>query len=123
MQAREIIRIENGIMIVPKSDNIWMTQHELTDLFQCLISKISSNIRLILKSEVLRETDAHKTYHYQNGNTIEKYNLEMIIALSFRIKTRNAEIFRKWLTKKLTKADISEMPILIYRSSKDTQTN
>ncbi len=123
MQSREIIKIENSTVLIPQSDNIWMTQHQLADLFQCFVGKINANIRAILKTKILDETNTCRTHHYQNGNTIEKYNLEMIIALSFRIKTRNAEIFRKWLTKKLTKADISEMPILIYRSSKDTQTN
>lgn len=108
---REIITIKNGIVSVPATD-IWMTQHELADLFGCFVSKVNSNIRSILKSGVLRESDVCRMYYYQNGNFVEQYNLEMIIALSFRIQSQNAEVFRKWLMKKLTKTEIPEMLIM-----------
>ncbi|NDV67114.1 hypothetical protein D0T60_18010 [Bacteroides sp. 224] len=35
-----------------------------------------------------------------NGNFIEQYNLEMIIDLSFRIQSRNAKAFRKYIVEK-----------------------
>lgn len=106
---REIITIKNGMVSVPVAGDIWMTQHEITDLFGCLVSKVSSNIRSILKSEVLKELDVCRMYHYQNGNSVKQYNLEMIIALSFRIQSRNAEVFRQWLTRRLTKSEIPEI--------------
>lgn len=105
---REIISIENGIVHLPQSVDIWMTQHEIANLFGCFVSKINCNIRSISKSEVLNEADVCRTYHYQNGNFIEQYNLEMVIALSFRIKSRNAEVFRKWLMRRLSKAIIPQ---------------
>ena len=106
---REIILIENGIVRIPQSVDIWMTQHEITDLFGCFISKVNSNIRSVLKSGVLCETDVCRICHYQNGSFVEVYSLEVIIALSFRIQSRNAEVFRKWLMRKLTKAEIPEI--------------
>ncbi|HCO68706.1 MAG TPA: protein-tyrosine kinase [Dysgonomonas sp.] len=108
---RETITIENGIVSVPASAEIWMTQHEITDLFGCFVSKVNSNIRSILKSGVLRETEVCRIYYYQNGNFVEVYSLEIIIALSFRIGSKNAEIFRKWLIRKPTKPEIPEMLI------------
>lgn len=109
---REIITIENGIVRITGSVDVWMTQHEITDLFGCFVSKVNSNIRSILKSGILHESDVCRTCHYQNGNIVEEYGLEMIIALSFRIKSRNAEIFRKWLMRKATKTEIPEMLIM-----------
>lgn len=111
-----IITIENGIVHIPQSVDVWMTQHEITDLFGCFVSKVNSNIRSILKSGVLREADVCRTYHFQNGNFVIQYNLEMITALSFRIQSRNAEMFRKWLTKKLIKAEIPEMLIMAIKN-------
>ncbi|MCC8146661.1 MAG: protein-tyrosine kinase [Bacteroidales bacterium] len=108
---REIITMENGIVCIPQSVEIWMTHHELADLFGCFVAKVNSNIRSILKSGLLRESEVCRMFHYQNGSFIEVYGLEMIIALSFRIKSRNAEIFREWLPRKLTKAEIPEMLI------------
>lgn len=108
---RKIITIENGSVSIPESVDVWMTQHEITDLFGCFVAKVNSNIRSILKSGVLRESDGCQTCHYQNGNSVEQYNLEMIIALSFRIQSRNAEIFRNHLMRKLIKPEIPEMLI------------
>ncbi|MDR3058077.1 MAG: protein-tyrosine kinase [Prevotella sp.] len=106
-----IITIENEIVHMPQSGIAWMTQHEITNLFGCFVSKVNSNIRSILKSGVLREADVCRTCYYQNGNFVEQYNLEMITALAFRIQSKNAEVFRKWLTIKLSKSEIPEILI------------
>jgi len=108
---RDNITIENGIVSAPVSAEIWMTQHQLADLYQCFVGKINANIRAILKTGVLDETNVWRTYHYKNGNFVEQYNLEMIIALSFRIQSRNAKIFREYLLRKLSKPEISEILI------------
>lgn len=113
---RQTITIENGIVSAPASAEIWMTQHEITDLFGCFASKVNSNIRSILKSGVLREADVCRIHYYSNGNCVEQYNLEMIIALSFRIQSRNAEVFRRWLTRRLTNSEIPEMLIMAVKN-------
>jgi hypothetical protein len=110
---REIIRIENGIVSIPVSVEIWMTQHEISGLLECFVSKVNSNIRSILKSGILYESDVCRTCNYQNGNFVEQYNLEMITALSFRIKSRNAELFRNFIVKRAVVN--AERPILIIR--------
>ena len=113
---REIISIENGIVLIPQSVDIWMTQHEITDLFGCFVSKVNSNIRSILKTGVLREADVCRTLHYENSNFVEEYSLEMIVALSFHIQSKNAEVFRKWLTRKLSKSEIPEILITAIKN-------
>jgi len=95
-----IITIDNGIISVPTTNEIWMTQHELADLFQCFVSKISANVRSILKNRLLDENKVCRTYTYKNGNSVEQYNLEMIIALSFRIRSYNADLFREFIVRK-----------------------
>ncbi len=109
---REVITIENGVVSVPASAEIWMTQHQLADLFQCFVGKINANVRAILKTGVLDETTVCRTYHYKNDNFVEQYNLEMIIALSFRIQSRNAEVFRKHIIEKLTRNEDTTKYIL-----------
>jgi hypothetical protein len=112
---REIITIENGIAFVPTTNEIWMTQHEIADLFQCFISKINANIRSILKNGTLDETKVCRTYNYENGNCVEQYNLEMIIALSFRIRSYNADVFREFIIRKIT-TDMYAKQILIINN-------
>jgi hypothetical protein len=109
---RKIVTIENGIVSVPADTEIWMTQHELADLFECFVSKINANVRSILKSGVLDEAKVCRMYQYKNGNSVEQYNLEMIIALSFRIRSYNADAFREFIIRKAT-ADTSTKQILI----------
>ena len=109
---REIITIKNGIISVPASTEIWMTQHQLADLFQCFVAKINANIRAILKTGVLDEANVCRTHYYKNGNSVEEYGLEMIIALSFRIQSRNAELFRKYIVKKTIRNEDTTMLIL-----------
>jgi len=94
---RKEISIENDKILIPANAKIWMTQHQIANLFECFVAKVNANVRSILKSGVLDETKVCRTHTYKNGNSVEQYNLEMITALSFRIKSRNAKIFRKWL--------------------------
>jgi hypothetical protein len=97
----ETITIKNGEVFLPQSDAIWMTQYEIANLFECFISKISSNIRAILKTGVLNQNKVCRMYNFKNGNSVEQYNLEMIMALSFRIESQNSEVFRGWIIKKM----------------------
>jgi len=109
---RDIITIENGIVSVPSNTEIWMTQHELAHLFQCFVSKINANVGSILKTGVLDEDKACRIYYYENDNSVEQYNLEMIISLSFRIRSRYADIFREFIVRK-TISNTPEKQILI----------
>jgi hypothetical protein len=109
---REIITIENGIVSVPASAEIWMTQYQLADLFQCFVGKINANMRAILKTGVLDESKVCRTHYYKNGNSVEEYGLEIIIALSFRIQSRNTEVFRRHIVKKSVKSEDTTRLIL-----------
>lgn len=88
------------IKITPVNDTVWMTKHQIADLFEVFVSKVRCNILSILKSGVLCESEVCRIYHYKNGNFVEQYNLEMIIAVSFRIKSRNSEVFRRFIIEK-----------------------
>lgn len=109
----ESISIVNNRVIVPFGLNeIWMTANQIANLFECLISKINANIRAIFKSRVLDNTKVCQTYYYKNGNSVELYNLEMIIALSFKIKSHNSEIFREWIYNTII-AEKIRIPVLM----------
>lgn len=97
MERGEIIISEKKITIVPVNGTVWLSDWQIAQLFEVYQSKISSNIRLILKSGVLKAEDVFYCYHYENGNCVDLYNLEMITALAFRIRSYKADLFRKWL--------------------------
>jgi hypothetical protein len=100
MERGKIIITENGVKIIPADGNVWLPEWQIAELFGVFYGKVSSNVRSILKSDVLRTEDVSYCYHYSNGNSVDLYNLEMITALAFRIHSRNADIFRGWLMKR-----------------------
>jgi hypothetical protein len=100
MERGKILINENGVKITPESGNVWLSEWQIAKLFEVFEAKVSRNIRSILKSEVLRVNEVCHYHRYTNGGGVDLYNLEMITALSFHIKSRNSEIFRNWLMKR-----------------------
>lgn len=101
MKRGGIIIEKNSVWITLFKGNVWLTQQENARLLGCFVAKVNPNIRAILKMKILDEREACQYHHYENGNSIELYNLEMIIALAFRIETHEAGVFRKWLIKQI----------------------
>ena len=92
------ITIADGRVIIRSADGtIWMTKHQIANLFGCFVAKVVSNIPTILKSGALDESRVCRFHRYKDGGGVELYNLEMITALAFRIDTCNAATFRRWL--------------------------
>lgn len=98
MNTASIIIEEGRVTIRPSAGGIWLTQHEIADLFGVFVSGVSSNIRSIFKNEILREDAVCRHKDNGNGSTLTLYNLEMITALAFHLKSRQAQRFRRWIT-------------------------
>jgi len=107
MERGNITVTENGVKITPANGDIWLPEWQIAKLFGVFAVKVSSNIRSILKSGVLRKSDVSYCEHYANGGSVDLYNLEMITALAFRIKSKNSEIFRRWLMKRACSTSFS----------------
>ena len=88
------LSIENGNVTIRLSSEgtVWMTQSEIARLFGVFVAAISSNIRSIYKSKQVNESYTHRI-----SGHVDLYNLEMIAALSFRVRSMESEAFRKWL--------------------------
>lgn len=100
------ITIEKGKVTfrhVPVAGEIWLTGHQIADTFGVFVSAVGSNIRSILKSEILHEDDVCRKQHNSDGSTLTLYNMEMITALAFRLKSRQARYFRHWITHQAVK--------------------
>jgi hypothetical protein len=110
MERGEIIISEKKMTIVPVNGTVWLSDWQIAQLFEVFQSKISSSIRSILKSGVLRAEDVFYCHHYENGNCVDLYNLEMITALAFRIQSYKTDLFRKWIVKQAVKI---ELPLAI----------
>lgn len=97
----------NGFMSVQfqlsEDGMVWVTKYELAELFNVYPSTISSNIAVIFKSGELFETEVVWTSAVKgrNGKYIKYYNLDVIIALSFRMKGAVCLLFREWIRERI----------------------
>lgn len=103
----------NGTMSVKvelTKGTIWLTKHELADLFNVYPITISSNIDKIFKENELFETEVTLISNTigRNGKYIEYYNLDVLIALSFRLKGAVCRMFREWIREQVKRPIIEK---------------
>lgn len=89
-------------------EDVWLTQNQLAEIYDTTKQNISQHIENILNDG---ELDANRTVKdfltvRQEGNrqvqrTIVHYNLDMIIALGYRVQSQVATRFRRWATQRL----------------------
>lgn len=91
-----------------ENDTIWLTQDMIVTLFNSSKANISEHISHIFQEEELdRETTVRKfrTVRKEGSRNVsrnlEYYNLDMIIAVGYRVNSKIATKFRKWATNTL----------------------
>ena len=95
--SRGIITIsETGAVTVPTAP-IWMTQFEIADLFGVFSCDIRKAIQAIYKNKELVETDTMKYVKQPDGISYDVYNLEMVIAIAFKICSKETLLFRRFV--------------------------
>ena len=80
--------------------NLWITKHEIADLFNVPVSMVGNNLSAIFKSSILLEENVTHVHSFErNGKpcTTTLYNLEALIFVSYRIASFEAQAFRKWV--------------------------
>lgn len=109
MSAEVIIyKTDDGLSelsIQLENETVWMTQKRLVELYQTAKSTFSEHIKNIYAEEELTpEATVRKIRTVQQeGNRnvsreLDYYNLDMIIALGYRINSKIATRFRQWAT-------------------------
>lgn len=111
MKRDKITISDNGCVSV--GQNVLMSQSEIVNLFGVFTSKISSNIKIILKSGVVTASYEHGATQAGNYIIPDYYDLEMITALAFRINSPKARIFRSWIMKKTLQKSAHQAQIII----------
>ena len=88
---RGIITIsENGAVAMPTVP-VWMTQQEMSDAFNVFGCDIRRAIRTIYKNMELLESDTMRYIRQENGKSYDVYSLEMVIAIAFRLRTKDSQ--------------------------------
>lgn len=91
--------------------NVWLTKHEIADLFNLTITSVSNSLHFIFKSGVLCKEEVTRIYSFdQNGKQCQTtiYNLEVVIFVSYRVASGEARVFRQWVTNALCEYTIGK---------------
>lgn len=79
---------------------VWLTRHEIADLFGVYIQTVTAGLKTIQRNGLFRDNTV-KYYCYLNTQgiqcTVELYNLETIIPLSYYMQGGICSLFRDWL--------------------------
>lgn len=90
------------------NEDIWLTQNQIAEIYKTTQQNISQHINSIYKDNELLPDSTNKKFLLvqQEGNrnvrrNIDHYNLDMIIALGYRVQSDVAVRFRIWATKQI----------------------
>ena len=98
---RGIITInENGAVAMPSAP-VWMTQQEMCDAFNVFGCYVRKAVHAIYKNKELLESDTMRYVRQDNGISYDVYSLEMVIAVAFKLRTKECVAFRRFIMDKL----------------------
>ena len=84
-----------------ENETVWLNRNQMSDLFERDVKTIGKHINNALKEEVDYSTVAKFATVQREGNRdverdVEYYNLDMIISVGYRVKSKRGVEFRKW---------------------------
>ncbi len=106
-----IYQSEDGLTKIEvkiQDETVWLTQQQMADLFQTSRTNVVEHISHIYEEFELDENSTCRKFRQvrKEGNRevsreMPYYNLDMIISLGYRVKSRIATNFRRWATERL----------------------
>jgi len=106
-----IYQAEDGkthINVRMEGDTVWLTQSAMAELFQTSSQNITMHIKNIYAEGELSEEATCKDYlqvQSEGGREVQRalkhYNLEVILAVGYRVKSHRGTQFRRWATERL----------------------
>ena len=107
--TNDIVIFKNGeleleVTVSEDRENVWLSQRQMAELFNVSTDNIGLHIKNILSDQELDSSTAEESSVVQTEGkrkvkrTLKIYNLDMILAVGYRVKSPNGIIFRKWAT-------------------------
>ena len=110
---RAIITIsESGRVNIP-CGNVWMSEMELVELFGVIAPTLRAAIKAIYKSGTLCPATTQRCDLATPASWATFYNLEVVIALAFRLNTYEASRIREKVLERLCKRKVSKLRFYI----------
>lgn len=113
MDKKEIVLFTDGnvvleVPITPEQDTVWLNRNQMAELFKRDVKTIGKHINNALKEELQDQsaTVANFAIVQKEGERtvvrqVAHYNLDVIISVGYRVKSKRGIAFRKWANKVL----------------------
>ena len=83
-------------------ETVWLSQKQMADLFQRERSVITKHLRNVFTEGELDEKSNVQIMHFASSDKpVTLYNLDVIISVGYRVKSRQGTSFRQWATRML----------------------
>ena len=86
------VRLEVNV----KDEMVWLTQAQISKLFDRDIGVISRHIKNVFEEELDEKSNLQKMQIANSDKPINLYSLDVIISVGYRVKSKNGVAFRKW---------------------------
>lgn len=120
---------ENGkisVQIELVDGTVWATKHQIASLLDVLVPSVAAGLKTIFKNKELFEHEVIRYHSYKDSDglshTTEFYNLDVIIALSFRMQGGYCRVFRGWICERIKQPQrvVNKPAIILQINSTDT---
>ncbi|NDL66666.1 RhuM family protein [Anaerotalea alkaliphila] len=104
MKKEEVVLFVDGnveleVSITPDRDTVWLTQEQMSLLFDTARSSIAYHIKNIFKEQELDKSTSVEIFDRSENKASRPpmcYNLDVIISVGYRVKSKRGVAFRKW---------------------------
>ncbi len=107
MDKNEIVLFETEdkeikLEVPVEQDTVWLTQAQMTELFSVDRTVITRHVNNVFREgELERESNVQKMHIANSDKPVQLYNLDVIISVGYRIKSKRGVEFRRWANKVL----------------------
>ena len=98
----EIIKFEDGdfsldVNVSPNEETVWLTQAQIAELYDVDRSRITRHINNILNENELEfKRNVRKTHFPNSDKLVFIYDLDMVLAVGYRVNSKRGILFRRW---------------------------
>ena len=95
----QVVLYKNNLEVRLEQDTVWLTQKQLSELFNTERSVVTKHLQNIFNSRELEEKSNVQKMHITNSDKpVTFYNLEVIISVGYRVNSKQGTQFRIWAT-------------------------
>jgi prophage maintenance system killer protein len=100
----QVILYKNNLEVRLEHNSVWLTQKQMSDLFDTERSVVTKHLQNIFNSGELEEKSNVQKMHIANSDKpVAFYNLDLIISVGYRVNSKRGTQFRIWATNVLRK--------------------